>query len=406
MTIIRSVILLLIAYQLITACATSSPRSALTLSIESAETSRPTLPGYVVKRKDKAPRALVLVHGITGDGYSSWTNQSDTYWPDIMKDDPAFNGFDIYAYQYPTSAFGQCLPITDLANHMRTHLKNDGIFSEHEQVVFLAHSMGGLVTRQFLLRNREMVNKVPLVMFFATPTGGSWKANAASLLSTCSQVDDLRKMDVNSYLKSQQSDWLSGGLQERVVSYCAFETQTSGGSLTVDRSSATLLCTKDPEALPTNHSNAVKPNSQSDLSHIIVRNALKDLPSPRVQNLGSKQNAIFDLLITKYPVTNPAIREPAERFIRYWMQVIFSIRSYKNPDLQLVMEQSGGPPRKGPLMKERIAQAEFTLDCLEREGYIRINKTTALGKWYAEPFDNLGFEFVAEKQTQFLEALQ
>lgn len=213
-------------------------------------------------------------------------------------------------------------------------------------------------------------------------------------------------MDVNSYLKSQQSDWLSGGLQERVASYCAFETQTSEGSLTVDRSSATLLCTKDPEALPTNHSNAVKPNSQSDLSHIIVRNALKELPSPRIQNLGSKQNAIFDLLITKYPVTNPAIREPAERFIRYWMQVIFSIRSYKNPDLQLVMEQSGGQPRKGPFMKERIAQAEFTLDCLEREGYIRIHKTTAQGKWYAEPFDNLGFEFVADKQTQFLEALQ
>jgi len=58
------------------------------------------MPGYVVKRQDGAKRVLVLVHGLAGDGKSSWTSTNGTYWPDLMKEDPAFNEFDIYIYQY------------------------------------------------------------------------------------------------------------------------------------------------------------------------------------------------------------------------------------------------------------------------------------------------------------------
>lgn len=266
---------------------------------------------------------LVLVHGLTGNGKSSWTSTNGTYWPDLMRDDPVFREFDIYVYQYETRLFGNCLPITDIANNMRVHLKNDDVLAGHEQVVFMAHSMGGLVVRQFLLRNREEANKIPLAMFFATPTAGSNKADIASLVSTCAQVDDLRTIDVNSYLKSQQSDWLSSGLPEKIVSRCAFETKTSGGFLPVDRSSATLLCSKDPEALPTDHSDTVKPNSTTDLSHIVVRNALKDLPfpnppplSPLEENreLRKQTHNLQDRLDQRY--RNRAIREELGRYLK------------------------------------------------------------------------------------------
>jgi len=282
----------------------------------------PQLPGYVVKRQGVTKRVLVLVHGLTGNGKSSWTSANGTYWPDLMRDDPIFREFDIYVYQYETHLFGDCLPITDIANNMRTHLKNDDVLPGHEQVVFMAHSMGGLVVRQFLLRNREEANKIPLAMFFATPTAGSNKADIASLVSACAQVDDLRTIDVNSYLKSQQSDWFSSGLPEKLVSRCAFETKNSGGFLSVDRSSATSLCSKDPEALPTDHSDAVKPNSTTDLSHILVRNALKDLPFPNPppltpieenRELRKQTHNLQDRLDQRY--RNRAIREELGRFL-------------------------------------------------------------------------------------------
>jgi hypothetical protein len=240
-----------------------------------------------------------------------------------MKTDPAFEGINIYVDEYPTGLFGECLPITDLANHIiRLHLKNDNVFEDREQVVFLAHSMGGIVVRQFLLRNRNSAQKVPLVMFFATPTGGSRKATAVGMLATCVQVDDLRPLDINSYLESQQSDWLSSGLQERVISYCAFETQGTGDSLTVDRSSATLLCTRDPEALPTNHSNTVKPGSVDDLVHIVATNALKDLPPPNLphadplqenRELKKEIGTLKDRLDQRF--RNRAVREQLGRFL-------------------------------------------------------------------------------------------
>lgn len=209
---------------LLSACAGDPARDPPIASKQEFNSKR-HLPGYVVKHQGVTKRSIVLVHGLTGDGTSTWTNINGTYWPDLMKQDHAFDDFDIYVYQYESSLFGGCLPITDLANNLRIHLKNDNVLTDHDQVVFVAHSMGGLIVRQFLLRNREDAGKIPLVLFFATPTGGSKRADVTSLLPTCAQVDDLRTIDVNSYLKSQVSDWLSSGLPEKVVSRCAFETR-------------------------------------------------------------------------------------------------------------------------------------------------------------------------------------
>ena len=50
-----------------------------------------------------------------------------------------------------------------------------------------------------LKRNGEDANKIPLAMFFATPTAESNMADIAGLVSACAQVDDLRTIDVNSY---------------------------------------------------------------------------------------------------------------------------------------------------------------------------------------------------------------
>src|SRR5687767_8931922 len=94
-----------------------------------------TLPGYVVKREKKARNALVLVHGITGDGVSSWTSRNGSYWPKMMESDPAFENFDIYVHEYPTRLFGDCMAVSDLASTLHAHLKGDSVFENHNAVV-------------------------------------------------------------------------------------------------------------------------------------------------------------------------------------------------------------------------------------------------------------------------------
>jgi hypothetical protein len=76
---------------------------------------------------------------------SSWTNLSGTYWPKLVETEPVLNDFDVYVYEYPTNFFGDCMSVTDLANDLRLRLVDAGAFTNYSQVVFLAHSMGGLI---------------------------------------------------------------------------------------------------------------------------------------------------------------------------------------------------------------------------------------------------------------------
>lgn len=237
------------------------------------------LPGYVLKRP--APRALVFVHGLGGDGRTSWTNaRTGNYWPAAVADDPALASFDVYVYEYPTNPTGNCLSVTDVANDLRLRLLNDRVVDDHVQIVFVAHSMGGLIVRTLLLRNRESITpKVPAVLFYGTPSAGASKANLGSLFTRCAQVQDLRTIDSNSFLQNQQSDWMTAGLQDRIATYCAFEVPPNSG-VTVDRTSATSLCSKDPQPIYGSHSDVVKPACANDTAHIFLRTSLQQLPSP------------------------------------------------------------------------------------------------------------------------------
>jgi len=278
------------------------------------------LPGYVVRRA-AAPRVLVFVHGLSGDGRSTWTNRvTGAYWPSLIGEDSAFASFDVYVYEYPTAFQGSCMSVSDIADDLRLRLQADRVFDDHSQVVFVAHSMGGLIVRNFLLRNQDWVQKsVPMAFFFGTPTAGSPKANFAAPFSRCQQLQDVRTIDVNSFLQSQQSDWFSSRLQQSVVSYCAFEVLPQAGGKTVDRASATSLCTQE-QALYSNHTDVVKPECAGDAPHLFLRIGVMKLPSPsttpsaNVTDDLKRRNAYLEDLLDQR-LKKREIREQLGRFL-------------------------------------------------------------------------------------------
>jgi pimeloyl-ACP methyl ester carboxylesterase len=255
------------------------PALAIVLTLSAADCAKkqptsaqsPLVSGFVVKRDGGASKLLVMVHGITGDGRESWTTPLGVYWPHLIEKDAALNDFDVYAYDYHTARFRDCMPVSDIANDLRLRLRDANAFRRYERIVFLAHSMGGLVVRQFLLRNRDLAAMVPLVLFYSTPTAGAEKANLGARIATCRQVDDLRTLDRNSYLVGQQSDWFSSGLAKTVSSVCAIEVK----SPTVDRASASMLCSEDPTPINADHSGIVKPASDQDAPHVLLRNTIE-----------------------------------------------------------------------------------------------------------------------------------
>ena len=111
-------------------------------------------------------------------------------------------------------------------------LKTDGVL-QHDQLTFVCHSMGGLVTRAYILKYRnEVVRKIRLLYFFATPTTGSAIAAVASLFSHNPQFRQLYSMDnPDSYVGTLQSQWLAADL--KLKSYCAYEKQPILGHIVV-----------------------------------------------------------------------------------------------------------------------------------------------------------------------------
>ncbi|HEY3616384.1 MAG TPA: hypothetical protein VGK96_06190, partial [Candidatus Sulfotelmatobacter sp.] len=81
----------------------------------------------------------------------------------------------------------------ELADDVNVQLAVNKV-SNYKNIIFISHSMGGLVTRAYLLKHREIATKVRFLFFLSTPTTGSEIASYAQLLLSNPQ---LAKMEIN-----------------------------------------------------------------------------------------------------------------------------------------------------------------------------------------------------------------
>lgn len=239
------------------------------------QTSGPSAPqqSHYIRHQPEKRRVIIFVHGVLGDTVSTWTNErTQAYWPAMLAKDSTFASANLYVVGYPTPARGQSLTINELAENMRLRLESDGVLT-YSELVFLSHSMGGLVTRQFLLKYRDYVPRVRMLFFFSTPTEGSPMARLASLGSKNPQFRNMYPMEADSYLAALQSDWLAAKFN--ISSFCAYEALDTHGLRVVDRRSATNLCTEPLDPIQADHISIVKPADDHSDSYLAFRNAYR-----------------------------------------------------------------------------------------------------------------------------------
>jgi pimeloyl-ACP methyl ester carboxylesterase len=228
---------------------------------------------YVRTNQDRG--VVIFIHGVTGDGVATWTNpKTKAYWPDLLKADPAFDGYNIFVYEYPSTMLGKSYSIDDLSDVMGIVFDQSNVL-DHNELIFLVHSMGGLITRGFLLKNREIARKVSFIYFYSTPTTGSQMADIARLFSRNRQFESLVPMGENVYIENQQSSWLRARFNLR--SFCAFETLETYGINIVTRQSGTNLCIEPPVPIAADHISIVKPDDQTHLSYLAFRAAFTEV---------------------------------------------------------------------------------------------------------------------------------
>jgi pimeloyl-ACP methyl ester carboxylesterase len=285
---------------LLSNCASAPAKSPLTVAGTS-------LPGYVRgSSNSNAEEVIVFVHGIFGNGRDTWTNRSTgAYFPRLLTEDRLFDKADVWVYDYPTSPTLRSYSIDELADHLRRHLRDDNVIANHKRIIFIAHSMGGLIVRAYLLKYREQVppDQISLLYFFSTPSTGTDLANFGRFLSKNPQLADMRKMTTggSGVLAAWDAQWNSSPYARRVASFCAYETLQTHGMQVVQRESAEHLCNRRLDPILADHIDIVKPAGLKSESYIAFRDAYREvlgqptsLMRPPVLNLRTQSRGFVE----------------------------------------------------------------------------------------------------------------
>jgi pimeloyl-ACP methyl ester carboxylesterase len=195
---------------------------------------------------------VIFVHGLGGDAFDTWraTPDEEALWPRWLAQD--IPGLAVFSVGYPAAVSnwqGTSMPLQDRAGNVLEGLLVD-LEQLHAPIVFVCHSLGGLVVKQLLRKANDMqqgrreaaelLKRVRGVAFMATPHTGSELANVLGLFKTVLRVSSATQSLIKNdpalrNLNTWHRDWSSRrAIQHRVF----FETISLHGVTTVDPGSA------------------------------------------------------------------------------------------------------------------------------------------------------------------------
>lgn len=230
--------------------------------------------GPSARADDLKPRVIVFIHGIHGSR-DTWRAPNGAYWPQLIQSDPHFRQSDVVVAEYPTPSMRGALSTEKLAQILFDRLQAQGVW-QHREVVFIAHSLGGILVEEMLLSHPAEAARVRFIVSYSTPHEGSFVASLARIYDSDPLLTDLRDGDDNIFLMDLEQKWRSTSSVAAIHRYCAYEAlDTSAGAgvgrylgahtRVVSYYSATYGCDTDTPAqrIPADHIDIVRPASRS-----------------------------------------------------------------------------------------------------------------------------------------------
>lgn len=127
-------------------------------------------------RNEGRPSVIVFVHGLLGENERAWRSpRSD--WVEIVLADPDLADFDVLRAEWYTTLLSGEFDLHDCADQLALHLSspvggNSPALSAR-RLLFVCHSMGGLVVRQALVNCPELTHdRTVSVLSYGTPARG------------------------------------------------------------------------------------------------------------------------------------------------------------------------------------------------------------------------------------------
>lgn len=235
------------------------------------------------------PRVIVFVHGLHGDK-SSWRAANGAYWPDMVRTDPRFAYSDVVVAEYPSPPSNGKMSSVQLAETLYKALAQKHVW-EHREVVFVAHSLGGILVEEMLLRHPADAAKVRFVVSYGTPHEGSTVARVAALYDKDPLLNDLSDAADNTFLTHLEDRWRGNPAVNGIHRFCAYEGQDTAAdegfirylkphTRVVGYFSATYGCdvTTPPEEIPADHIRMIKPADRGAPAYDFLRRVYRDNP--------------------------------------------------------------------------------------------------------------------------------
>jgi pimeloyl-ACP methyl ester carboxylesterase len=251
------------------------------------------------------PRVIVFVHGLHGSR-ESWRAANGAYWPDMVRTDPRFAYSDVEVAEYPTPASNGRMSSVQLAEILWTRLKQDHVW-EHREVVFIAHSLGGILVEEMLLRHPADAARVRFIVSYGTPHEGSPIARIASIYDRDPLLNDLSDASNNAFLTQLENNWRGHDSVNGIHRFCAYESEDTtpengfGRYLktharVVSYFSATYGCdvTTPPQEIHADHLHMVRPLDQTSSAYDFFYRVYRDNPILE-ERLVTRENVIAGL---------------------------------------------------------------------------------------------------------------
>jgi len=234
-------------------------------------------------------RVIVFVHGLHGSR-ESWRASNGAYWPDLIRTDKRFAYSDVEVAEYPTPASNGRMSSVQLSDILWNRLRQDHVW-EHRDVVFLAHSLGGILVEEMLLRHPADAAKVRFIVSYGTPHEGSTIARIASIYDRDPVLGDLSDASDNTFLTQLESNWRGNGSVNGIHRFCAYESEDTTPENRLGRYlkpharvvsyfSATYGCdvTTPPQEIHADHVHMIEPLDRKSSAYDFFYRVYRDNP--------------------------------------------------------------------------------------------------------------------------------
>jgi pimeloyl-ACP methyl ester carboxylesterase len=209
--------------------------------------------------EQRVPRkqVVILVHGIFGNGVCTWNTKGvNTGLVGVMRNDPQVSrDYDLLAFGYPSFYLktGSYSPET-AGNNLYRALRAGGYLDKYDKIVFVAHSMGGLVAMEAMSKHPDLFDKVAGVFALAVPFYGAEIASWGRMILRNPGLDAMIPIDENEYLNSlhKRFEDADANRQKRLFKvaedkykfrfYCGAELGKVAGADVVALNSASARC--------------------------------------------------------------------------------------------------------------------------------------------------------------------